>query len=603
MGNRRPWLAALVCLFIGCYFFVFTRDARFSYFTPDDCLNLYRAWANPAASLWKAGIVFFRVDWSAYRPIPSAWYRLIYDVAGFNPLPFHIANLLVIAADVWLTYCLVRRLTASRETGALAALLLSYHGRFAPLYFDTAFVFDSICFAFYFGALLFYLRIRDQERQMEWRELLVLAALYVCAIDSKEMALTLPAAMMAYEWLYHRDPLRSRRQWPRWLIGPGRGVLLTSALTALCVISRQAAGGMAASSDFQPQFSWSRFMETSRSFVTELLFMNQTIASGMVLLIWLVLFGVAWWSRLKPLKFAWLFIMLSVIPVAFIPPRGTAQYYIPLFGWVLFAALVIVEGTAYIFRTRRLVRAAIVFLAVGLVWARINAGTSWAVNAGSVAQEGERFRYIISGIRNLVPELQQGARVLFTSDPLDDRWQLTSLMRLDYRDADLKVDQIKFMPEPPSEAQIKGYDRVISYRDCRFYDSQEPPPDAPQPGVLFDEWCRPSVFHRDGRLVTPQNPARHDEVLMSMMAGLGDTLPLINAGQMFPRDPLAQVTSPVDVRVDGRPAEVWIKIGWPGYVNRYRVDFRLPKDLRPGMHAVVASSHGASGPAVSIAMK
>jgi Dolichyl-phosphate-mannose-protein mannosyltransferase len=605
--NRRGLWSLLVCLFVGCYFFEFTKDARFSYFTPDDCLNLYRAWANPAGGLWKAGLLFFRVDLNNFRPIPSAWYRLIFDAAGFNPWPFHAANLLIVAGNIWLTYCLTRRLTGSRETGALAALMISYHGRFGPLYFDTAFVFDALCYSFYFSALLFYIRMRSQDRKPKWRDLAILGALYICALDSKEMALTLPATLALYEWLYHPAVARSWRLFAHWWTGSGRGVLLTSILTLVCVIGRQATGGLAASGEFQPQFSWGRFLETSRNSLTELLFQPHTVSSRFVLLTWIILFAIAWAAKSKPLKFAWLFIMLSVIPVAFIFSRGPAQYYIPLFGWVLYAAAAIVQASLHLVKTRayasfNLARATLVFLAVAFALAKLNARTSWS-DLSAVALEGERFRSIVSQVHRVAPDLRPGARVLFLDDPLDDRWQLTSLMRLSYRDRDLSVDQVKFLPGRPGDAELKRYDSIFSYRGCRFYNSVEPPNDAPQPGIVFDDWCRPAVYHGNGREVTPQRPAKRGEAVKAMMRDLGETLPPSPVGQQFPGSPLAQVTSPLEVRVDGRPAEIWVKIGWPGRVNRYRVDFRLPKSAGPGTHVVAVTSHDATGDGMPVEVK
>ena len=593
--SRPPRLGVIaVSSFIAIYFLAFTKDARYSYFTPDDCMNLYRSWANPAAGLVRGNFLFF-LNSPVYRPMAGAWYRVIFDIAGFNPVPFHIANLVILAANIWLTYCVARRLTGSRETGVLAAFLISYHGHFASLDFDTAFVYDVICYFFYFSALVFYLRVRSEKRPLKIWELCVLSALYICSLNAKEMALTLPAFLAIYEWLCHR---RSSASW--------RGVLVAGLLTLACVIGRAAAGGPLAYSDFQPIFSWDRFMTTSRGFVTELLFQNHTVPSILVLIIWLILFVIAWASKSPALKFAWLFIMLSVIPVAFIAPRGAAQYYIPLFGWVLYAATALVQGSIYLFDTHWMAmfkpsRPALLFLGAAVCMLKLNALTSWADDS-AVAHDGEQYRSIVEQVHRLAPEPRQGSRMLFMNDPIDDRWQLTSLMRLSYRDSDLAIDQVRFMPSPPSLAQVAAYDYVFSYRDCRFYRSLEPPPEMPEPGIVFDQWCRPSVFHSDGRAVTRQRPAKRGEAVMSMMKDLGDTQPA-SSGQPFPRNPLAQVTSPIEVRVDGRPAEIWVKIGWPGMVNRYRVDFRIPKSVRPGMPHVDVTSSNVSGLGMPIAVR
>ena len=51
---KKKLPSVLAALFIGAYFIVLTKDAVLSYFSPDDCMNIYRSWANSAAALVKA---------------------------------------------------------------------------------------------------------------------------------------------------------------------------------------------------------------------------------------------------------------------------------------------------------------------------------------------------------------------------------------------------------------------------------------------------------------------------------------------------------------------------------------------------------------------
>ncbi|MBI1791422.1 MAG: hypothetical protein HYR60_28165 [Acidobacteria bacterium] len=93
-----------------------------------------------------------------------------------------------------------------------------------------------------------------------------------------------------------------------------------------------------------------------------------------------------------------------------------------------------------------------------------------------------------------------------------------------------------------------------------------------------------AVFDSSFRPITPANPARKGEILIASVTGLGPTRPgTIPAGaEPFTRDPLLEVNSPVEVLVQGRPAEVLNKIGWPGETDVYRVDFRVPDDTVSG---------------------
>ena len=161
------------------------------------------------------------------------------------------------------------------------------------------------------------------------------------------MAVTLPAFLAMYEWLYHGVPLNSLRRLGRWLLADGRTVFVIGLLTLLVAAGRATGENtLIAIGSYRPVFSWDRFMETSRTFLNGLIFAPDThvLSSAAVLLIWSALFAIAWATRCRPLKFAWLFLMLSPIPLAFIEPRAVSQYYVVYFGWVLYAATALVKG-------------------------------------------------------------------------------------------------------------------------------------------------------------------------------------------------------------------------------------------------------------------
>src|SRR5947207_2979506 len=75
----------------------------------------------------------------------------------------------------------------------------------------------------------------------------------------------------------------------------------------------------------------------------------------------------------------------------------------------------------------------------------------------------------------------------------------------------------------------------------------------------------PSVAHsNDFTLVTPSKPATAGEVLSLFATGLGPVVPAVDPGQPFPSSPLAKVNSPLQVTVNGKPAEVVAAAGYPG---------------------------------------
>jgi uncharacterized protein (TIGR03437 family) len=108
------------------------------------------------------------------------------------------------------------------------------------------------------------------------------------------------------------------------------------------------------------------------------------------------------------------------------------------------------------------------------------------------------------------------------------------------------------------------------------------------------------VFHADFSFVTAAKPAKAGEVLIVQATGLGPTVPGVIPGQPFPTDAPPTVNSPLDVTVNGQPAEVINKIGWPGLVDTYRVDFRVPESATAGQVLLQLTSAWIAGPTVFI---
>jgi uncharacterized protein (TIGR03437 family) len=109
----------------------------------------------------------------------------------------------------------------------------------------------------------------------------------------------------------------------------------------------------------------------------------------------------------------------------------------------------------------------------------------------------------------------------------------------------------------------------------------------------------PMITHADFSPVTPARPGKAGETLIVKATGLGPTVPAVSPGQPFPLDAPQAVNSPVGVSVNGKPAEVINAIGWPGQVDTYRVDFRLP-DTASATAAIQLTAAWIPGAAVSI---
>jgi len=113
----------------------------------------------------------------------------------------------------------------------------------------------------------------------------------------------------------------------------------------------------------------------------------------------------------------------------------------------------------------------------------------------------------------------------------------------------------------------------------------------------------PAVVHSsDFSPVTSSKPATAGELLSLFATGLGPTQPGVAPGQPFPSIPVA-VNSPVDVTVNGKPAEVVAAVGFPGAVDGYQVNFRVPADTAKGLAAIQVSAAWIAGAPVTVTVE
>ena len=110
----------------------------------------------------------------------------------------------------------------------------------------------------------------------------------------------------------------------------------------------------------------------------------------------------------------------------------------------------------------------------------------------------------------------------------------------------------------------------------------------------------PAVTHSDFTLVTTSKPATGGEILSIFAAGLGPTDPSVYPGQPFPSSPAAQVNSPVDVTVNGKPPEVLAAAGYPGAVDGYQINSRVPPDTARGVAVIQLSAAWVAARALNI---
>ncbi|MEO7142847.1 MAG: hypothetical protein ABI165_05020 [Bryobacteraceae bacterium] len=84
------------------------------------------------------------------------------------------------------------------------------------------------------------------------------------------------------------------------------------------------------------------------------------------------------------------------------------------------------------------------------------------------------------------------------------------------------------------------------------------------------------------------------EELSIFATGLGPTIPAASPGALAPVDSL------VEVRVNGMSAIVFGAVGFPGAVDGYQVNFRVPADTVKGSASIELSAGSVAGTPVKI---
>ena len=114
----------------------------------------------------------------------------------------------------------------------------------------------------------------------------------------------------------------------------------------------------------------------------------------------------------------------------------------------------------------------------------------------------------------------------------------------------------------------------------------------------------PAISHaNDFSLVSTAKPAAPGEILSLFATGLGPVNQVLDPGKPFPANPPAAVNSPVEVTVNGRPAEALAAVGYPGTTDNYQVNFRVPTDTAKGLATVQVTAAWIAGPEVRIAVQ
>jgi hypothetical protein len=465
--SRALSLAAGVALF--AWFIFLVRGGLASWFDNDDLMNLHLYWSRPWSDLLKANLEF----WSTYvRPGGGLFYRTIYALWGFHPLPFRIAVLALLSINFALLAVVLWQLTGSRWGTLIALFLVGINPTFGFAYFTTGNIYDILAYAFFWGGFALYVHFRQAGRPPGWRASALVFCLFVAALDAKEIAVSLPVAMGLYELIWHPPANWRLAELWRWTRLEGRFAAIGGlADVAYIVGKRYGPDSMWLQEAYHPHYSVAAYFESQAHYLRELIFYPLAISPGQTAGLLVAMLALAAVTRRRCLLWATGFIAVGVLPLAFIPLRGGSGYLVPSVGWAVYAAGLLDWVLESLTGKRAWLRSAVqvlVFASLVVVvapWQR-----KWMETYATESHESQaRYRGYIDQIHALIPAPREGARILLLSDAEGrDDWDVHFLMRLYYGDPKLDVQRMTIWRIHNVQVDPSTYDFVLDWVEDRF---------------------------------------------------------------------------------------------------------------------------------------
>ena len=339
--------AICVAVLIG-YFLHFALPARHGGFREDEMMNLWTYWYLGALQSFLGLAKFWT---SYYRPGGALYYLPLYHFFGLNPFPYRIVQISILALSIPIVYYLARLLASSRSVAFLAVLAFCYHPYVANLVFVGAFIYDVLCGFFYLAALTYYVYLREQDACLRPAQLFIFLFLYVLALDSKEMAITLLVIILIYE-LLKAPRWADWKAFLRWSVRYATPSLVAGAVTAVHVYGKvYGTGSLTRLDPYRPRYSWHQFVASNAKFLNELFFGSNAISLETFWILWVAVFIYAVFRRDRTVRLMAVWVVTVPLPIAFLLPiRGGGCLYLLLFGWAMIFAKVACDLIALISR-------------------------------------------------------------------------------------------------------------------------------------------------------------------------------------------------------------------------------------------------------------
>jgi len=468
-----PWRKLAFAALLAAYFFLVSRDSLKAGFTADEVFAIHVYW-HP--SPWRLLSSQFLLWHGYFRPTVGLFCVPIFLAFGLNSVPYHAGLLLLLLVGAYQMYRFARVLGASELAAAIVALIACYHGGLSNIYFESVFVSDVLCCIFTLAAFTYYARIRASGRLLTLGQTLAFLGLYLLALNSKEMAVTMPVMLLAYEWLYHKPPSLPWKELVAWLRGPGR-VLCWAGLINLVYIWGKQYGqyGLMKNSAYRPVYAWERLVDFQERYLGDIFYNLPRFGGPATCMIWLAVTWLAWRRKRPILRFCWFWVAVTPLPIMFLEGRDQACLYVTLGGWAVLAATLFMDwlpGATRVvaaepwFQRLGQERVRVMLAAAAMIawaWGSWSYKVSWV--APIIPKIDPPIQDVIAEVRAVNPQVPPASKVVFLDDPLHN-FDMSFIAELWFRDRRTRVILNQLTPLPPAE--LAAADAIFTWRDGKL---------------------------------------------------------------------------------------------------------------------------------------
>jgi hypothetical protein len=292
--------------------------------------------------------------------------------------------------------------------------------------------------------------------------MLVVMLLFLAALDSKEMAATLPAALLLYELLYHDKDFKSRTA----ILRTGGFLLVLFVLSAIYL--RIKVADLGTSTNYRPHPSISFVLHGAGSYIDQLFYLKpESFGPAKVVPAAVLLLAIAAALRSRPIAYGTLFFSIAIVPVSVIAPRGGYAAYIAYPGLTLVIGTLLAMGRSSLIRlTKRdnLETASTValFLCVALTSFACFAEKRKTLMSDTLWDQEKRIDFM-TGFKHQVPDVPPNARFLILDDPWRPDWGPLFLATLMYHEPTIWIDRVRSGPQTLT-GDRDSYDLLVDYR-------------------------------------------------------------------------------------------------------------------------------------------